>query len=397
MKGCHALGPILAALLMIACEQAAPPTEPYDPRPPAAEPSAPPEKPKPEAPVSPAAPPAEPSAPVTPIAFIPSSVEYVGKVGKPFRVQLPAATGGKSPIKYAPVTLGDGLQYNAQTRTVSGTPEKWRRYLVWLRATDSSPIPRRASLAVYINIDSRCPLFPKYASVQWTGQQGKGFRKTLPASTKPGLTYRWAWQGAIVQGYDVQADATLGLAYANGIVSGTPDKFGIVSGLYEGRDGDGCLQYSLGVSIRIDPPSREPERRITVTATLRVPNRERITFPRYEDPRGYFDATWSPRTMPDWLPASFTRAPSFYTPTFTLRNGSFRGYRCSPSLVGRSLSGPGSPGVTLKGSCPGGYSFIGNSRLDPAQITINTAWSKYFLAKRITLRWTCTPDGCTQA
>lgn len=388
---------IAGAVVMGACEQ----TAMTKPSPPSADggsdPSDPPSQSEPDAPSAPATPsepaappPTSPSEPTRPIAFIPSSVKYEGKVGKPFRAQLPAATGGKPPIKYDSITLGDGLRYNAQTRTVTGTPEKWRQYLVWLRATDSSPIPRRASLAVYINIDARCPLFPKYASVQWSGRQGQGFRKVLPASEKSGLSYRWAWKGAIVSGYDIQSEATLGLSYANGVVSGTPDKFGIVSGLYEGSDGDGCLQYSLRVSIRIDPPAPSPAPEVKkqcVSVSLALKNHAEATRSsgRDGDTDGLFNIRWTPATLPAWVPATGRPAG-----------------RVSESF--RNLRFPGSSRVeaetcTLRGTFSYGDTTVwlaGRCASSGIYSTASTgaAWKQYMRSHTFSGKWMCTPQGC---
>ena len=52
---------------------------------------------------------------------------YTARVGSPFSEVLPAATGGDTPLGYTVDDLPVGLSFTEGTRTISGTPAKWKR------------------------------------------------------------------------------------------------------------------------------------------------------------------------------------------------------------------------------------------------------------------------------
>ena len=47
---------------------------------------------------------------------------YTARVGSPFSQELPAATGGDTPLGYTATNLPDGLSFTEGTRTIAGTP-----------------------------------------------------------------------------------------------------------------------------------------------------------------------------------------------------------------------------------------------------------------------------------
>lgn len=119
-----------------------------------------------------------------------------------------AATGGKLPIRYSLSSLGDGLRFDASSRTISGTPTKYRDYTVWLTATDSSEYPRTALITVNISIDTNMPKSVtvtatlKYGSTTATRYDVPGGSGSLPAYR---VVYNVEWSASPAGTYTLPA------------------------------------------------------------------------------------------------------------------------------------------------------------------------------------------------
>ena len=202
---------LAAAVLLAACEDAAPPkptaaqepapaAAPQEPKPappPAAAPQEPATPPAPSAPPAPSTPTPPPGTPSTqgPMKFPATSMAYSGKVGDRFSQQLPAATGGKEPVKYTLIGIGiiGGLRFDESTRTLAGTPTSHGSERMLLLAVDAGEgvYQRAAQMWVRVSIETN---LPKTITVTATLRYSSIERVTL--SELPGYkaTYRVAWK-----------------------------------------------------------------------------------------------------------------------------------------------------------------------------------------------------------
>ncbi len=155
----------------------------------------------------------------TPLTITTTSLP-AGTVDQRYSAPVLQATGGTTPYTWsiAPGTLPPGLNLDASTGTISGTPTAASTYSFTAAVTDSStPTKQTASKALSIVVNSTAPLTIT-TTILPAGKRGQAYSATVQA-TGGTATYTWSIAPRTLP-------PGLTLNASTGIISGTPTKPG---------------------------------------------------------------------------------------------------------------------------------------------------------------------------
>lgn len=183
--------------------------------------------------------PAELSLPVIP-------VQYAGAT-TPFRLVLPSASGGAGSYTYTLTDADDtplsipGLAFDANTRTLSGTPTTAKRYSVKYSVSDDSDTLSR-TFTIEVRAAS-APLFVPGIASQ-TFNLNENVNLTLPAATGGSGSYTYI--------VNFPSDGSFGLSFdgTTRILSGRPDESGNFLLEYLVSDGRSSIRKNFRVLVR---------------------------------------------------------------------------------------------------------------------------------------------------
>ncbi len=108
---------------------------------------------------------------------LPSISGYTAKKDSPFSQQLPAASGGDSPLSYTATNLPTGLTFITTTRTISGTPTTVESKTVTYTVRDEDGDEATTTFALNVAAD----LMPTLPTISgFTGRVDSPFSQVLP-------------------------------------------------------------------------------------------------------------------------------------------------------------------------------------------------------------------------
>ena len=168
-------------------------------------------------------------------------------------VVLPVAHGGKSPVAYSlSPSLPTGLSFDADTRTLSGTPAEPTDATWTLTATDS--LDETGTLSFAIHIESGAPAPLSYEGVpapNVSAQVGVPLTAVdLPAANGGSLPVTYSLSPALPEGLAFDASART--------VSGTPSEVADAMWTLTATDAGGAtatLSVSVQVGAAVGPPT----------------------------------------------------------------------------------------------------------------------------------------------
>ena len=112
---------------------------------------------------------------------LPTISGYTGRVGSPFSKELPAATGGDSPLSYTSrQTLPAGLSFITSTRTIQGTPTEAESPTVTYTVRDEDGDVDSKTFVLTVAADLK-PVLPVISG--YNARVGSPFSQELPAAT----------------------------------------------------------------------------------------------------------------------------------------------------------------------------------------------------------------------
>jgi len=111
---------------------------------------------------------------------LPAISGYTGRVGSPFSQELPAATGGDSPLKYFAADLPTGLSFITTTRMIQGTPSAVESPTVTytVRDEDGDEDSKTFSITIAADLKPALPTIPGYSA-----RVNTPFTRQLPEGT----------------------------------------------------------------------------------------------------------------------------------------------------------------------------------------------------------------------
>ena len=169
---------------------------------------------------------------------------YTGKVGSPFSQQLPAATGGDTPLSYTATNLPTGLSFITSTRTITGTPESQESPTVTYTVTDSDGDSDYVEFTITVNPD----LTPSAPSVSpLTAKQNDPFSHQLPVGS--------GGDGTLSYGATGLPDGLL-FTKSTRTIAGTPTRHGPFAVRYTVTDSDGdsaYVEFTITVNQDFEP------------------------------------------------------------------------------------------------------------------------------------------------
>ncbi|MCY3900775.1 MAG: putative Ig domain-containing protein [Caldilineaceae bacterium] len=115
---------------------------------------------------------------------LPTISGYTGRVGSPFSQELPAATGGDSPLEYFAKDLPAGLSFIKSTRKIQGTPTEAESPTVTYTVRDEDGDEDSKTFVLTVEADLK-PVLPTISG--YTGRVGSPFSQELPAATSGDL------------------------------------------------------------------------------------------------------------------------------------------------------------------------------------------------------------------
>ena len=111
---------------------------------------------------------------------LPAISGYNIRVGVQFTQQLPAATGGDTPLEYSVTDLPQGLSFTEATRTITGTPTTEQAPTVTYTVQDSDGDEVSTTFTITVAAD----LMPALSTISgYTARVGSLFTEVLPAAT----------------------------------------------------------------------------------------------------------------------------------------------------------------------------------------------------------------------
>ena len=175
---------------------------------------------------------------------LPAIPGYTGRVGSPFSQELPAATGGDSPLKYFAADLPAGLSFITSTRTIQGTPSAVESPTVTYTVRDEDGDEDSKTFSITVAADLK-PALPTISG--YTGRVGSPFSQELPAATGGDSPLKY-----------FAADLPTGLSFitTTRMIQGTPSAVESPTVTYTVRDEDGdedSKTFSITIAADLKP------------------------------------------------------------------------------------------------------------------------------------------------
>ena len=175
---------------------------------------------------------------------LPSISGYTAKEDSPFSQQLPAATGGDTPLSYTATNLPTGLTFITSTRTITGTPESQEAPTVTYTVRDSDGDSDYVEFTITVNPN----LTPSAPSVSpLTAKQNDPFSHQLPAGS--------GGDGTLSHGASGLPDG-LHFTESTRTIAGTPTRHGPFTVRYTVTDSDGdsaYVEFTITVNQDLEP------------------------------------------------------------------------------------------------------------------------------------------------
>ena len=171
-------------------------------------------------------------------------VGYTARVGSPFSQELPAATGGDTPLGYTATNLPAGLSFAEATRTIAGTPTTVEAPTVTYTVSDDDGDEDSTTFTITVAAD----LTPTLSTITgYTARVGSPFSQVLPAATG----------GDTPLGYTAtNLPAGLSFAEATRTIAGTPTTVEAPTVTYTVSDDDGdedSTTFTITVAADLTP------------------------------------------------------------------------------------------------------------------------------------------------
>ena len=198
-------------------------------------------------------------------------------------LQLPAATGGTAPLTYTLFRPGDGalpggLNFNANTRTLSGTPTTAGASALTYRVSDANGASTSVGFTVIVNASLALTALGNQNYTQGTAITAL----TLPAATggTAPLTYTLTRPGGLPGGLEFDADTRT----LSGTLANTASTFDLT---YEVTDDNGAstnatFRVTVNASLTLDTPDDQNYTLDTAITGLELPEarggREPLTY-----------------------------------------------------------------------------------------------------------------------
>ncbi|WP_128547663.1 putative Ig domain-containing protein [Larkinella soli] len=222
--------------------------------------------------VAPAPPNTNPAAPTV--------ADANGQVGKSFSLVLPAFTDAENqPLTYSLNGSVPGLNFNASTRTLSGTPTTAGSYTLTYGAADNQGGTGSTTFGVTIAppAPNVAPTAPTVAPLSATATVA--YTTTLPVFTDPeGQTMTYAVTGSVP-----------GLSFntSNRVLSGTPTTAGSYTLTYTATDSqNGSTSTPVEVTVAPAPPNSPPVAPTVASASGQVGKGFSLVLPAFTDAPG---------------------------------------------------------------------------------------------------------------
>ena len=132
------------------------------------------------------------AAPVVPVV-LPTTADQTATVGNAFSLTLPAATEGTTPYVYTATGLPPGVNFNATSRVLSGTPTAAGTYTVTYEVTDDAAETASDTFDIVVAAAGQPLALPGTADQVAT--VGDAFTLTLPAATGGSTPYSYTVTG----------------------------------------------------------------------------------------------------------------------------------------------------------------------------------------------------------
>ena len=167
---------------------------------------------------------------------------------------LPEATGGTAPLTYTlvgPRGVPEGLAFNPQTRTLSGTPSAIDDTMLTYTVTDTNGASTNATFRIFVN--SNLTFVSEPADQNYT--QGIAIDTQLPEATGGTGTFAYTLTGQS----NVPLPAGLTFNPDTRILSGTPSMTGTTTLVYSAQDTGDSSIISVGSIFNVEVhPGLEP-------------------------------------------------------------------------------------------------------------------------------------------
>ena len=175
---------------------------------------------------------------------LPSISGYTAKEDSPFSQQLPAATGGDTPLSYTATNLPTGLTFITSTRTITGTPESQEAPTVTYTVRDSDGDSDYVEFTITVN-PNLTPSAPSVSTL--TAKQNDPFSHQLPAGS--------GGDGTLSYGASGLPDGLL-FTESTRTIAGTPTRHGPFTVRYTVTDSDGdsaYVEFTITVNQDLEP------------------------------------------------------------------------------------------------------------------------------------------------
>ena len=205
------------------------------------------------------------------------------KVGELFTHQLPAVRGGKTPYTYSVTTLPDGLSFEQDSRTITGTPAKYGTTDVTYTVTDGENTEASDGFTIIVN-----PADLELSDTTGlTAKVGELFTHQLPAASGGKTPYTYSVT-ILPDGLSFEQDSRT--------ITGTPARDGTTDVTYTVTDGENT-EASDGFTIIVNPADLE----LGDTTGLTAKVGELFTHQLPAVRGGKTPYTYSVTTLPDGL------------------------------------------------------------------------------------------------
>ena len=170
------------------------------------------------------------AAPVVPVV-LPTTADQTATVGNAFSLTLPAATEGTTPYVYTATGQPPGVNFNATSRVLSGTPTAAGTYTVTYEVTDDAAETASDTFDIVVSAAGQPLALP--GTADQTATVGDAFSLTLPAATGGATPYAYTVTGQ---------PAGLTFNATSRVLSGTPTTSGTDTITYEVTDDNGASE-----------------------------------------------------------------------------------------------------------------------------------------------------------
>ena len=171
---------------------------------------------------------------------LPAISGFTGRVDSPFSQELPAATGGDSPLSYTATNLPTGLRFITSTRTIQGTPTEAESPTVTYTVRDEDGDEDSKTFVLTVAADLK-PVLPAISG--YNARVGSPFSQELPAATSGDLPLSYT---------AINLPTGLTFITSTRTIQGTPSTQHAPVVTYTVRDEDGD-EHSTTFAITVAP------------------------------------------------------------------------------------------------------------------------------------------------